>query len=87
MRRYQIYLDPNSVSILDDFGKVTNISRSKIVSEAIDRLADNIIKIFTVNKIASNKKYNFDKLIGIVNLKGKGQTNYAQKSDLDYLGV
>lgn len=34
MKRYQVYLDPHSVSILDDFEKYTDISRSKLKDEA-----------------------------------------------------
>ena len=34
MKRYQVYLNQHSVSILDDLGKQTDISRSKLIQGA-----------------------------------------------------
>ncbi len=47
MKRYQVYLNPHAVSILDDLGKQTDISRSKLIQGAIDRLADQVAPTFS----------------------------------------
>ncbi|OGH23102.1 MAG: hypothetical protein A3F31_03065 [Candidatus Levybacteria bacterium RIFCSPHIGHO2_12_FULL_38_12] len=39
MNRYQIYLNPDSVNTLDELTKLTNLSRSKIIRDIIDRMA------------------------------------------------
>jgi len=85
MKRYQVYLNQNSVSILDEFEKYANISRSKLIREAIDRLAQNLSRIFVAKNIAPGNRLVFDSLIGAINLKGKKETNYALKKDADYL--
>ena len=86
MKRYQVYLNPHSVSILDDLGKQTDISRSKLIQGAIDRFADQVAKIFskTVDKHASNYTH-FDKLVGAIHLKTRKPTNFALDEDEIYL--
>lgn len=84
MKRYQVYLNPNSVSILDELEKFTSISRSKLIREAVDRLAQNLSKVLVHKGITSDKKMLFDSLIGAINTKSK-QTNFALKDDRLYL--
>lgn len=85
MKRYQVYLDPHSVSILDDFEKYTDISRSKLIREAIDRLAQNLARVFVTKDEAPKQKLILDSLVGFINLKGQKQTDYALKDDGAYL--
>lgn len=85
MKRYQIYLNPHSVSILDDFGKHTDISRSKLVQGAIDRLANQLAKIFSRTADQSSNYTHFDKLVGAIHLKTKKPTNFARDIDEIYL--
>lgn len=85
MKRYQVYLDPHSVSVLDDFEKYANISRSKLIREAIDRLAQNLSRVFAAKNIAPHGKLILDSLVGSINLKSKKQTNYALREDSVYL--
>lgn len=85
MRRYQLYLDPHSVNILDDFEKHSNISRSKLIRAVVDRFANEITKVFITPKTIENQKYFLDDLIGIIDLKNKKETNYASKPDKIYL--
>lgn len=84
MKRYQVYLNPHSISILDDFEKYTNISRSKLIREAIDRLAQNLTRVFVVKKELPQEKLVLDTLVGFINV-GHKQTNYALKDDKTYL--
>jgi hypothetical protein len=85
MQRYQVYLNKDAISILDDFQKYANISRSKLIREAIDRLAENLTKIFTARNIATKKILILDKLVGLINLKKEKETNFALKDDNSYL--
>lgn len=84
MKRYQVYLNPNSVSVLDDFEKYADIPRSKLIREAVDRLAQNLSRVFATKNIEPEGKLILDSLVGFITLKGK-QTNYALKNDKDYL--
>ncbi|MBI2022385.1 CopG family transcriptional regulator [Candidatus Daviesbacteria bacterium] len=45
MNRYQIYLNPKSVDILDSLARLTNISRSQIIRDAIDKMAKEYEKL------------------------------------------
>lgn len=85
MKRYQVYLNPSSVSVLDDFEKYANIARSKLIREAIDRLAQNLSRIFAANNVQPHKKLILDSLVGFIKIKSKNQTNYALKDDHNYL--
>lgn len=82
MKRYQVYLNPNSVEILDGFEKETKISRSKIIRDVTDRLADQLLSVVPQK---TPKKYLLDDLVGSIKIKGKKQTNYAQNVDDIYL--
>lgn len=84
MKRYQVYLNPHSISILDDFEKYTNISRSKLIREAIDRLAQNLTRVFVAKNELPQRKLILDSLVGFIN-NGQKQTNYALKDDKTYL--
>lgn len=85
MKRYQVYLNPHSVSILDDFENYTNISRSKLIREAIDRLAENLARIFMIKKESHQEKLILDSLVGFIDIKSPNPTNYALKEDTTYL--
>ena len=84
MKRYQVYLNPHSVAVLDEIQKHTDISRSRIIRDSVDRLAQNISKVFADKKIPKNT-YILDSLAGSINIKGKKRTNYASKVDEIYL--
>lgn len=84
MQRYQIYLNPHSVSILDDFEKISNISRSKLIRELVDRYIDQIVRVFSKREPPPKLTY-FDKLAGAIDLKSPKPTNYALDNDEVYL--
>jgi len=85
MKRYQVYLNPNSISVIDEFEKYTSISRSQLIREAIDRLAQNLSKVFVDKNIFPDKKIILDTLVGVITLKESQQTNFASKDDRAYL--
>lgn len=82
MKRYQVYLNQNSVSVLDDFEKISNISRSKVIRQAIDRLAEQLAH--AVDDKSQKKEYVLDSLNGFVDLKTNKKTNFAQEVDEIY---
>lgn len=83
MKRYQVYLNQSSVSVLDDFEKLANISRSKIIRQVIDRVAEQLIRVVEVKRSAK-KEYILDSLAGFVDLKTNEKTNFAQNVDEIY---
>lgn len=80
MKRYQVYLNPHSVAVLDEIKKLTNIRRSKIIRDAVDKIATQIIASIPIKK-PSKKHYIMDELVGFIDLKTKKKTNYAQHVD------
>lgn len=84
MKRYQVYLDQHSVSILDEIRKLTNITRSKIIRNTIDKVATEIVASLPVKKPAK-KHYIMDELVGFIDLKTKKKTNYSEHVDDIYL--
>jgi Fe-S cluster assembly ATPase SufC len=85
MKRYQVYLNPHSVSILDEVGKNIDISRSKILQTVIDYLAQNMAKMLAATKTASKNKYILDSLVGSIKLPGNRKTSFARDIDDMYL--
>lgn len=85
MKRYQLYLNPHSVSILDDFEKISHLSRSKVIRELLDRYVDQLVKVFSNREDQPVKYTHFDKLVGAIRLKTKRPTNFALDEDEIYL--
>ena len=85
MKRYQVYLNPHSVSILDEVEKISNISRSKLVRGLVDRFTEQIAKVFAKRDDRPYKLTHLDKLVGAIYLKTKKSTNYALDDDEIYL--
>ncbi len=85
MKRYQVYLNQHSVSILDDFGSHTDISRSKLIQGVIDRFADQVAKVLSKHEGQPSNYTHFDKLVGAIHLKTSKPTNFALDSDEIYL--
>ncbi len=84
MKRYQVYLNPHSVAILDEIQKLTSITRSKIIRDAVDKIATQVTMTIPVKK-SGRKRYILDSLAGSISIKGKKKTNYAQHIDDIYL--
>lgn len=84
-KRYQLYLNPNSVSILDEYSEQTDISRSQLIQMAIDQVAQNLRKVFVSTKTPVKNSYLLDSLIGAIKLEGNKQTNFASNIDKIYL--
>lgn len=85
MKRYQLYLNPHSISILDDFQKISSISRSKLIREALDRWVNQLVKVFSKRDDQPARYTHFDKLVGAIKLKTNKPTNFALEKDETYL--
>lgn len=83
MKRYQVYLNPNSVAVLDNFEGISNISRSSVIRQIIDKVSDQLIRVAMPRK--STKKYSvLEQMAGFVDLKTNKKTNFAQNVDEIY---
>ncbi len=45
MNRYQIYLNPKDVNVLDELARLTSFSRSQIIRDVIDKMAKEYRKL------------------------------------------
>ena len=84
MKRYQLYLNPHTVSELDGFNKISHIPISNIIRQVADRVAEQLILVSTKKKQSKKKEYILDKLAGFVDLKTDKKTNFAQSVDEIY---
>lgn len=80
MNRYQVYLNPQSVSVLDDFQSLTNISRSQLIRESIDRLALQLSGLLSIQR-KKNKQFLLDSFVGFIDMGSNKKTNYATTVD------
>ncbi len=85
MKRYQVYLNPNSISVIDDFEKYADISRSRLIGAAVDRLAENLARIFVAKDITPKNKYVLDSLVGFLSFDNQEKTDFASRVDEIYL--
>lgn len=88
MKRYQIYLNPGSVAVIDELEKLSQLSRSKIIREVIDRMADSIATTFAsvlIRKKAKPSYEFFDKFLGSINTPLNKPINIKEEDREIYL--
>lgn len=85
MKRYQVYLNPESVSILDEFGDISNISRSKVIQRAIDGVAEQLLTVVKRKTRKRKTYYALDNLVGFIDIKSDKPTHFAEHIDDIYL--
>lgn len=85
MKRYQLYLNPHSVSIIDDLGQNIDLKRSRILKMIIDSIASNFARILAATKTPPKNTYVLDSLVGAIKVRGNKKTNFAQNIDEIYL--
>lgn len=82
MRRYQVYLNPYSISVLDDLEEIIGISRSKQLRLVINRVAEELASILRAKEASQNKKwFLLDELAGFIDLKTDKKTNFTEDID------
>lgn len=64
MNRYQIYLNPKSVDVLDNLARLTNISRSRIIRDVIDKMAKEYERLLTKTEASRMKNNPLLKMAG-----------------------
>ena len=86
MKRYQVYLNPNSIAVLDDFEELSKMSRSKLLRLVIDRAAEQAVEILRlIHPVKSGGgKRIMDSLAGFVDLKTDKKVNLSQSVDEIY---
>lgn len=82
MNRYQIYLNPENVNVLDELARLTNISRSKIIRDVIDKMAKEYEKIL---EKTAKKAFKNNPLLKMAGMAKGGLKNIAENVDEIYL--
>ncbi|MBI3290076.1 hypothetical protein HYZ78_01640 [Candidatus Microgenomates bacterium] len=80
MNRYQIYLKPESVGVLDELSRLTNFSRSRIIRDVIDKMATEYKKIITATQKSRDKDNPLLKMAGFA--KGPGRDIARNVNDI-----
>ena len=84
MKRYQVYLNPQSVSIIDEVEKYLGISRSALIRETVNSLADNLAKILAQKTTTLGSYPSLNSLVGIFKTRGNKKVNLSEKKDTSY---
>jgi hypothetical protein len=71
MKRYQVYLNPQTITVLEEVEKHTGLSRSSMIRSAVDTLADNLAKVLTDKQISLKEYAHLDSLIGVLTASEK----------------
>lgn len=82
MNRYQIYLDPKSINVLDELAKLTNLSRSQIIRDVIDKMASEYRKLLAATDAQRIKNNPLLKMAGFA--KG-GKPGISRNTNQIYL--
>lgn len=85
MQRYQIYLDPHDVSVVDEIENLTNIYRSRQIRDLVAIYASEMGKFLASQKPKTHNYTHLDKLVGFIKGDPKKKTNYARNHDDIYL--
>ena len=85
MKRYQVYLDPQNVRVLDEISELSDFSRSTLIQELVDAAANragNLLATLTPPKL---KVYSeLDKIVGSIEIKKKKVVNLSENVDEIY---
>ncbi|OGG00896.1 hypothetical protein A2153_03260 [Candidatus Gottesmanbacteria bacterium RBG_16_38_7b] len=82
MKRYQVYLNPQSVEKIDSFEEEIKLERSAIIRMVIDAIAANLGQLIHDKKPIKGP---LDELVGFIKPRTKKKTNFAAKADEIYL--
>ena len=79
MKRYQVYLNQISVSVIDDYEKLTKMSRSKVIRYLVDSASEQLITL--IRQKEPGKKYLMDSLAGFIDLKTNKKMDLVSNID------
>ena len=84
MRRYQLYLDPKSINVLDEVAEVTPLRRSELIRAAIDGAALQVGNLLAVIKPPKVGDFSWlDSMIGSI-IVGKKKVKISENIDEIY---
>lgn len=85
MRRYQVYLDPHSVGILDEAAEISSFSRSQIIREAIEAVSARFGNILAAFKPPKARDYKWlNDMVGAIKIKGEKNVRISENIDEIY---
>ncbi|TSC85298.1 MAG: hypothetical protein G01um101416_964 [Microgenomates group bacterium Gr01-1014_16] len=80
--RYQVYLDPRSVGILDEASGLLPVTRSQIMREAIDAAAGRVGNLLAMFKPVNSNNYSWmDKMVGSISSGRKFKKSASERVD------
>lgn len=82
MNRYQIYLNPKSINVLDELAKLTNFSRSQIIRDVIDKMANEYRKLLAANEA---RRMKYDPLLKMAGFAKGGKPGISRNVNQIYL--
>lgn len=85
MQRYQTYLDPHDVSVVDEVENLTDVYRSRQIRSLVALYASEMGKLLAAKGLKNHNYANLDKLVGFIKGDPKKKTNYARNHDDIYL--
>lgn len=85
VKRYQVYLNPRAVSVLDEAAEAVDVARSLFLREAAEAAADRLGNMLAMLKPVKNTDFDWlDRLCGSINTKSKKLENYSERPDSFY---
>ena len=85
MKRYQLYLNPASVHILDEVTQVIPLTRSELIRAAIDGAASRVGNLLAAIKPPTSRDYSWiDALTGTLVVKGRKKVKISEDIDEIY---
>lgn len=66
MTRYQVYLNPKSVAVLDAVARQLAVSRSTIIRDVVDRVGGEFAKLLAGSRAARRKSNPLLKMAGMI---------------------
>lgn len=82
MNRYQIYLDPKDVNILDELARLTSFSRSQIIRDVITRMARQYEKLLEAQL---RKRFKNDPILKMAGFAKGGKPGISRNANQIYL--
>lgn len=81
-KRYQVYLNPHSVGILDEAAELSGFSRSQFIREAIDAAASRFGNLLATIRSPKTADYSWlDEMTGVLKVEGKETVNISERVD------
>jgi hypothetical protein len=85
MKRYQVYLEQDDVETLDQVERITQVSRSSIIRDAVSAASSNLKNVLVVSRYNNAfKSPSFLKHAGILTEQNKSPKSISKEEDAIY---